>query len=214
MTETNLLEADIPEKFKDPKTGNVRMEALMRSYKALENKLSQRPSVPKGPEDYCIRCDHHGLFDSDADLNRRFHEKGFTQEQVQFVYDMAAERMMPLIMEMAAGYEADREVEKLVNHFGGEEKWRETSRQLLAFGQRQLPDDALDALASSCEGVLALHRMMQGDTPSVGRTPEDSSPNMEELDLQAMMRDPRYWRDRDPSFIAKVSEGFRKMYGK
>ena len=36
---------------------------------------------------------------------------------------------------------------------------------------------------------------------------------MSEQDLQAMMRDPRYWRDRDPSFVAQVTDGFRKMYG-
>jgi hypothetical protein len=28
-----------------------------------------------------------------------------------------------------------------------------------------------------------------------------------------MMRDPKYWRDQDPSFIAKVTEGFKRMYG-
>lgn len=28
-----------------------------------------------------------------------------------------------------------------------------------------------------------------------------------------MMRDPKYWRDQDPSFIKKVTEGFQKVYG-
>jgi hypothetical protein len=28
-----------------------------------------------------------------------------------------------------------------------------------------------------------------------------------------MMRDPKYWRDKDPSYVAKVTEGFKKMYG-
>jgi hypothetical protein len=27
-----------------------------------------------------------------------------------------------------------------------------------------------------------------------------------------MMRDPRYWRERDPSFIAQVTEGFQRLY--
>jgi hypothetical protein len=27
-----------------------------------------------------------------------------------------------------------------------------------------------------------------------------------------MMRDPRYWRDRDPAFIAQVTEGFKRLY--
>lgn len=115
---------------------------------------------------------------------------------------------------MAAEYSAEREIEKLVEHFGGEEKWREVSRQLLAFGQKSLPADALDAMSSSYEGVLALYRMMKGEEPGLSRSSETKGPNQNELDLQSMMRDPKYWRDQDPSFVNKVTEGFQKLYGK
>ena len=27
-----------------------------------------------------------------------------------------------------------------------------------------------------------------------------------------MVRDPRYWRQRDPDFIGRVTEGFKKLY--
>jgi len=27
------------------------------------------------------------------------------------------------------------------------------------------------------------------------------------------MQDPRYWKQRDPAFIDKVSSGFRRLYG-
>ena len=27
-----------------------------------------------------------------------------------------------------------------------------------------------------------------------------------------MMRDPRYWRERDPGFVAQVTEGFQRLY--
>ena len=30
--------------------------------------------------------------------------------------------------------------------------------------------------------------------------------------LDDMVRDPRYWRQRDPDFIGRVTEGFRKLY--
>lgn len=33
-----------------------------------------------------------------------------------------------------------------------------------------------------------------------------------EADLHLMMRDPKYWRDKDPATIAKVTEGFRNLY--
>lgn len=202
----------IPDKFKDPSTGELKVDSLLTSYSELEKKLSRMPAPPKSPDDYCINCSH-GYFDVDQDLNKKLHEKGFTNEQVQTVYDLAAERLVPLVVQMAAEYSAEREIEKLVGHFGGEEKWREVSRQLLAFGQKALPADALNALSSSYEGVLALYRMMKGDEPSLPRGAGTES-SSQELDLQSMMRDPKYWRDQDPSFIAKVTEGFQKIYGR
>lgn len=205
-----LLDNEIPAKFKDPETGEVRMKDFAKSYKELEKKFSQAPVVPKSPEDYCINCDH-GIFDIDADMNKILHEKGFTNEQVQTVYDLAAEKMIPLVVEMAGDFQAEREVEKLINHFGGPEKWKEVSRQLLAFGQKNMPADVLDSLSSSYEGVLALYNMMKGGEPAISQKPSDRNTSGD-LDLQSMMRDPKYWRDKDPSFVAKVTEGFQRLY--
>lgn len=208
----NLLDNEIPEKFKDPQSGELRLGALMQSYKELEKKLSQpKPGAPASPEEYCIECGH-GMFGPDSEANRVMHEKGFTQEQAQTAYDLAASRMMPMIAQVAGEFRADREVEKLVEHFGGPDKWREISRQLLAFGQKNLPADVLDNLASSYEGVLALYRMMKSQEPGLqrrGRAVE----GLNENDLTSMMRDPRYWREKDPSFVAKVTEGFKSVYG-
>lgn len=207
-----LLDNEIPEKFKNTETGEVNVAAMAKSYKALEQKLSQGPKAPKTPEDYCIDCSH-GLFDVDAEMNKALHEKGFTNDQVQFVYDLAATKMVPMVVEMASDFQADREVEKLVEHFGGAEKWKEISRQLLAFGQKSLPADVLDSLSSSFEGVIALYNMMNGDEPKISQSTGESNKSGE-MDLQSMMRDPKYWRDKDPSFVAKVTEGFQRVYGK
>lgn len=203
----------IPDKFKDSNTGELKIDSLLTSYSELEKKLSKTPSIPKSADDYCVNCDH-GLFAADKDLNRRLHEKGFTNEQVQIVYDLAAEKLVPLVFQIAADYNAEREIEKLVKHFGGEEKWREVSRQLLAFGQKQLPADVLEALSSSYEGVMSLYRMMKGEEPGLSRNEAAQGTGSGELELQSMMRDPKYWRDQDPSFVAKVTEGFQSLYGK
>lgn len=205
-----LLDNDIPAKFKDPKTGAVRMDMMMKSYKELEQKVSKTPSAPKSASDYKVDCSH-GLFDIDGEMNERLHEKGFSNDQVQFVYDLAAEKMIPMVMEMAGDFQADREVEKLIEHFGGVDKWKEVSRQLLAYGQKSLPADVLDSLSSSYEGVLALYNMMQGKEPTMMMDTENVSTS-EMNDITSMMRDPKYWRDKDPSFVAKVTEGFQKLY--
>lgn len=207
----NLLTEDVPEKFKDPETGDVRFDDMIRSYRELEKKLSSQPSAPKTPDEYCVDCSH-GLFESDPEINARLHAKGFTQEQAQEVYNLAAEKLVPMIMEMSSEFKADRELEKLVSHFGGVEKWKEVSRQLLAFGQKNLAPDVFENLSSSYEGVLALQKMMKSEEPGLKR--ESAAPaGTDEKDLQSMMRDPRYWRDKDPAFVSKVTEGFKTVYG-
>lgn len=209
--EEGLLTLEVPEKFKDPESGEVKLEALLKSYKTLEQRLSGQPKPPQSAEEYCIECGH-GLFQPDVEINNRLHAKGFTQDQAQEVYDLAAERMVPMMRDMAMDYKADREVEKLVNHFGGAENWREVARQLLAFGKKSLPEDVLDNLSSSYEGVLALHRMMKNGEPALQRGASKTAGALDEAELTSMMRDPKYWRDKDPAFIAKVTQGFEKLY--
>jgi len=205
-----LLDDEIPEKFKNKETGSVNVNAMAKSYKELEKKLSHSPKIPKTSEDYCIDCAHN-LFDEDKELNQQFHEKGFSNEQVQFIYDLAAEKMVPLAVQLAGDFQADNEIEKLINHYGGVEKWKEVSRQLLAFGQKNLPADVLDNLSSSFEGVLALYKMMQNQEPMIGNT--EAAPNgSAEREIQSLMRDPKYWKEKDPSFVAMVTDKFKDFY--
>lgn len=214
----------LPEKFWDPQTGEIRMDELIQSYVALEKKLStmvpvegdksriyKALGVPDSPDQYDVKCDH-GLFTPDKDLNVRLHAEGFTPGQVQTVYDLAAERLVPMILELSADFKADREVERLASAFGGPEKWQEISRQLLAYGRKTLPPDVLGNLSSSYEGVMALYRMMKGEDQASPRI-DASSPTTNENDLRSMMRDPKYWKEKDPSFVSKVTDGFRQIYG-
>lgn len=218
----------IPEKFIDPQTGAVRLDALAGSYLALERKLAgmmPRPDSEEGRREAfrCLGCPDtpdgyevdvsHGLFAVDPDVNTRLHAKGLTADQVQEVYNLAAEKLVPAILEMTQEFAADREVERLVAAFGGAEKWTEISRQLLAFGTKNLPKDVLASLSSSFEGVMALYRMMKGQDPDLSIRQSDQPAGLTESDLRGMMRDPRYFRERDPAFVAKVTEGFRRIYG-
>ncbi len=225
----NLKPDFIPEKFWDEKTKTIRVEALAQSYIELEKKLSNTPKQlmppetdedkinllkmlgrPESADEYDVDVSH-GLFEKDSELNKHLHDLGFTQEQVQAVYDAAADKLVPLILEMSAEFQADREVERLIQEFGGVEKWQEVSRQLLAFGQKNLPEDVLESLANSHEGVMTLFRMMKGSEPSFG-SKNAMSGSLDEAGLQSMMRDPKYWRDKDPSFVAKVTQGFEGLY--
>jgi len=254
----------VPEKFWDPASGSIRVEALLKSYLALERRLSARPAavnalstgiapvadpgavpgsspadpvdtppaaaetgfdpsqldrdtllralgVPERADDYQVNCDH-GLFQPDPTINQRLHQAGFTPDQVQLLYDLAAEHFVPAIQNLAGDYEAERQRQRLVEHFGGPDQWRELSRQLLAWGRQNLPPAALEGLSTTAEGVMALYRLMAGDEPVPLRGPGSSGRGLSEQQLHAQMRDPRYWRDRDPAVIAQVTEGFRRLY--
>lgn len=217
---------NVPDKFWDGESGKIRVEALLGSYLELEKKLSgmmpapetaddrlrilRALGVPETPDAYQIDVSH-GLFAVDPDLNGRLHERGFTPEQVQMVYDLAVEKMVPMVLELADEFKAEREIDRLVAAFGGPEAWAEISRQLLSYGQKNMPPEVLSNLASSFEGVMALYRLMKGNEPLLAQQADHASSDGAG-ELQSMMRDPRYWKTRDPAFVAQVTDGFRRMY--
>jgi hypothetical protein len=223
-------EFNVPEKFRDPVTGALRVEALLKSYLELERALSRRMSppgadstdedrarwrkllgVPETPDAYEINASCE-LCGPDAEVNRRLHEAGFSSGQAQLVYDLAAERLLPLISEAAAEFEAAKQRERLHAEFGGEERYRRLAPQISAWGRANLPDAVFSALSVTAEGVAAMHRMMGAKEPPLSReTSADSAPD--EAELRKMMRDPRYWRSREPDFVKRVTEGFRRLVG-
>jgi len=226
---------NVPEKFWNSEASEIRVEALLHSYQALEKKMSERPvaveeinAVPVLTEisepgvsdenkeaqdamiDYAITLDHD-LFDVDPRLNERLRAAGFTAEQAQMVYDLATEELMPVAEEIAGALQSEVDDRRLEAHFGGAEKWRETQRQLKSWGGANLPAEAFESLASSYEGVKTLHRLMQGSEPQIVQS-GGVGRSTNETDLRRMIRDPRYWRDRDPSFVREVTAGFQKVY--
>lgn len=226
---TSTRPADVPEKFWDETAGQIRVDALLKSYRELEKMLSQRPGIP-GPdaaeedrvrflramgvperaEDYVIEP-RHELAAPDPEINAKLHEAGFTPAQVQLVYDLAAERLLPLIAEAAAQFEADRQAERLAAHFGGPERFKRVAQQIAAWGRTNLPAPVFDALATTSEGVLALEQMMRKGEPALMER-GDTASGMGEAELRAMVRDPRYWKQRDPDFVGRVSDGFRRLF--
>jgi hypothetical protein len=215
--------AGIPEKFWDMKTNQLRSDALVKSYLELEKKMGkmvdpsdtsrihQMMGVPASPADYCINCDH-GMFTPDEMLNSKMHEAGFAPHQAQLVYDMAAERMVPMILEVAKEYESEREQERLVAEFGGRERWLELSRQIQTWASANLPPEAVKGLSTTFDGVMALYRMMQDSGESMPVQGEGAPSLSGSDDLSAMMRDPRYWQKKDPNYVAKVTAAFERRY--
>lgn len=221
----------LPEKFWDEATGTVRVEALAKSYGELERKLGTRrvpaePSlempepavdaVPASDQTPTPICSYsivtrHPLVTQDAELDSRLIAAGLSEHQAQLVYDLAAEKLAPLVEELLGEVEVQRQIDRLENHFGGPEAWRQTARQLKGWATAHLPGDVAAALSSSFEGIVTLHKMVQASEPEL-LSGGDPTAGITEDTLAEMMRDPRYWRNRDPDFVARVTAGFKRLY--
>lgn len=220
----------IPEKFRDPETGALQADKLLKSYLALERRAAQMLSlpgedasdderqqfhralgVPETPDAYPIAPKHPAL-KSDAEVNRRLHAAGFTPAQAQVVYDLACDYVLPQMETMAAELRGGQDREKLIRHFGGEPRFREIARALESWGRGRLPAPVFDALAASFDGVLALETMMRNQEPGLGSSGGASDEMLDEAGLVRLMQDPRYWKKRDPAVLAKVQDGFRRLY--
>ena len=141
---------EVPEKFWDPVAGAVRTDSLVKSYAELERKLSPAyrqgedglPSDgttgpgphaggrPASAEEYRIEPPNEPRLHPDPELNARLHGAGFTQTQAQLVYELAAERLLPVVGEIAGELQAQRQVDRLERHFGSAETWRAVAGQI------------------------------------------------------------------------------------
>ncbi len=226
MTEENMPETEtvemetrpegLPDKFWDDEKGGVRLSALSNSYQELERAFGAREArneeaVPESAAAYEIESPME-ILSPDEGVNQRLFEAGFSNDQAQLVYNLAAETLMPLASEMAAQFEADNQIERLAGHFGGKEKWSHVAGQIETWGKANFPDDVFAAMASSYDGVLALHRMMTKGEPGLIEGANPGGGALSEAGLKEMMRDPRYWRDGDPGFVGRVRDGFKTLF--
>ena len=124
--------------------------------------------MPDTAEEYAVEP-KHGLVEADPEVNALLHRAGFTPAQVQVVYDLAADRLLPIVAEAASQCEAERQRDRLRAEFGGEERYRRTAKQIAAWGGANLPAEVVSALSTTAEGVIALHRMMAKGEPALAR---------------------------------------------
>ncbi len=227
----NLMQnnKEIPAKFLDEK-GNLNTQALLQSYMELEKKLgsmvripnddssdderrafNQKMGVPAKAEDYQVEI-KDDLLALDPQVNQRLYDLGFTNAQVQAVYDLAAEKVLPVIYELAQDYEATRQRVALENHFGGKERFEQVAHQITTWAKQNVSAELMAALSTTYEGVMALYKMMQSAEPAMMPKAESVNEILDEEGLKKLMMSPKYWRDQDPSTLKKVSDGFNRLY--
>ena len=213
MTEKQDMKA--PEKFLDA-DGKLNTEELLKSYLALEKKMSEpKPmgsQVPKSAADYHI-VSKNPLIESDPEINEILFQHNFTNDQAQVVYDLAVDKILPVIEEMVEDLVADRDLHDLEQEFGGTEQFNTIARQISAWAEKNLDASTFNALAKSKKGILALYQMMQNkvESPLIQGQGKASGVDDEET-LKKLMQNPKYWRDQDPELLKRVEAGFKRLY--
>lgn len=215
---------NIPEKFRNT-DGTLNADALIKSYSELEKKMGTMVSVPNensddesrqrfnraiGVPENSSEYPTHELYD-DENLRQKFFEIGLTKNQVKKIYDIANEFLSPVISDLFSVHNESTAMNELRNFFGGDEKMLDALRAINAFGERFLPHDAFNALCATPQGIQSVYKMMQSMEPSI-KTDKNENENLSDSDLRHMMRDPKYWRDRDIEYIRKIENGFKKLY--
>lgn len=215
MTDYSAKPQGLPDKFWDEQNGMVKIQELIADYISLasrdDNLVEQNVrNIPAAYDKYEIKSPSP-LLEPDEEIFKRFYENGFTNAQAQLVYDLAGERVLPVLGEMSVNFEAERQLEKLSRHFGGRDKFNEISRQLSAWAKQNVNPEIYEALGTTAEGVIALYNMMSSSEPSLSRE-GGGAEQLSEQSLRKMMEDPRYWRDKDNAYVSKITKGFEKLY--
>ena len=220
----------IPEKFWDTERNEIKVEELGASYKALEQKLGMRTEdlvrqvqedyenqrKSSVPESYEVRLpevpeDVEITVNPEQELVKSWQQickdNGLSQE----VFDQGVAAFVN--NEIAGLPNLQEEMAKLGDNA------RERIEAADLWSKKYLSTDSYDAianLASTAEGVKALEEIMSlSRSKPLPNTNTVIDVELDERDLQSMMKDPRYWKEgmKDPAYIAKVTNLYQKKYG-
>jgi hypothetical protein len=214
----------LPEKFWNEDLKAPRAEVMAKSFTELENKLRSKTDDLKAeileemrasaPEEYEVNLSDELKIPDNVELDLTKEdplvswffdfakENGFSQETV----DKALNEYVKIEMENMTDVQA--EIEKLGDH--GQDRLLRVHNWL----ESRLTEDqfaAINPLLSSAAQVEALESLMKTSGPANFDGDGAGKPlTLEEL--REMQNDPRYHRDKDPAFIKKVEEGYRRLY--
>jgi len=214
----------LPEKFWNPDLKSPRAEVMAKSFTELEGKFREKTDVLKAeihaemragaPEEYEINLSEDLKLPENVELDFGKDDpliswfSGFAKEQgmTQDTFDKALNEYVGI--EVSNMPDVESEIAKLGDH--GQDRllrvhsWLESKLSADELG-------SLSPLLSSASQVEALEKLMkssgpadfEGDSGSTGLTLEE---------LRAMQNDPRAYQQKDPAFLKKIEEGYKRLY--
>ena len=223
-TETINRPEYLPEKFWDADKGETRLQTFSESYTNLEQKLHSKmedlreevkaeglANRPENADDYTLPELEGVEFQTDDPLlsfwRNQAHGMGLDNEGFQAGIKSYMETMQ------ASAPDPNAELAKL----GEDGKTR--IEAINAWADSKLSENtrnALNSLATTADGVLAIEEMMSVSQSSANTVDGgQSAPVGETLEeLQALMNSPQYWGAagvRDDTLIDRVTKGFERL---
>ncbi|MGB1361056.1 MAG: capsid assembly protein [Alphaproteobacteria bacterium] len=196
----------VPEKF--IKDGEVQVDQLAKSYTELEKKLSSRQNPEIDMGDYEFELED-ATFTRNEDFDKMLMENGVTGKQAQLIYNYANEHFGESLQQKSV----ELAEQELSWHFGGDDKWNGIKKDIQSWASQNLDEKIFTELGSSVKGIKTLYNMMQSSREFPISDNAGATTSLNQDSLYAMMDNPKYWRDKDPEYIAKVQKGFKDLYG-
>jgi hypothetical protein len=215
----------LADKFWNPDLKAPRTEVLGKAYNELEGKLRGKTDeikeeiraemVASAPESYEIKLSDDLKIPDNVELDLTAEDPmvewffGFAKKN-GLSQDIVTEAINEYVgIELKAMPDVQAEIEKLGDH--GQDRLLRVHNWM----ESKLSDDqfkSINPLLSSAAQVEALEVLMKSSGPSDFEG--DGKGEALTLDeLRTMQNDVRYYRDKDPTFIKKVEEGYKRLYG-
>ena len=218
---------NVPEKFWNQETGEIRTDELLKSNEHLEkfvggkkdelreqiiDELSNE-AIEEAPEEYVMPALPDGVTETDVAENPMFDwwsnhcaENAYTQEMFEDGVNTYINRYLD------AQVDVDQEMSKL-----GENANARVDA-VDSFASTYFTPDQYEHLTSTlgqtAEGIEILERVMEMQKQNISQVQTEPMNRLTLDDVRTMMKDPRYFdpRERDETFVKRVDDAFARLY--
>lgn len=216
-------------RFWDGEKAEVKVTDLIADYGNLskfktetEARFKDRPEAPdkyelRIPESVKLPEGVEFEFAADSDLVKMARQIAFDSGRGQEGFDELVAAFVSHEIAKDAAYEtqAEETFQAEIAKLGENGKDRLAAAE--SFLKSTLADDeykAIQSIATTAAGVQAIEKLMNLSKDKAPAIPGagGGEPVLSLDELKSLQADPKYWRDQDPAFVQKVTEGFKKLY--
>lgn len=207
---------EVPEKFKNEE-GKLDEQRFLKSYGELEKTLSTHGKPPETVDDYKVETKYPEGVEIDEELQKAFlgrcHEKGMTNDMVQFIMDEHARLVTEAVVDQTNTREGTSAALKEL--WGG--KYHDNMTAAMnAFKAAGIEGITLKSIGNDPEMIQVL--AVLGANLSEDQLPSNMrvvTGGMSDEEVESLMKSEAYWNDKEPDHAtvkAKVEAHFKAKH--